>query len=118
MGKQQPENGARKMRLYEMRQRPGRCDWGIKSAPAHTEYFTSKEPAMAAFRNAKSTLVSVQLAASLQVNLIDVKTALKALDWIQLLQSDAPGHYCEKTPVDFITSRKTLVELKLKGGPQ
>jgi hypothetical protein len=44
------------------------------------------------------------------LNEVQVDTTLRILDWVRLLEADAPGPACSMTPQDRITHRVRLKE--------
>ena len=109
------------MKLYEVKQKPLAGQWpgkmpaalvsnlmtGAKTAYFETWYFTSHQVAKGHFVKTKAALKKANLSSSLELNQLEVKTTLKAAEWIQLLESDAPGMKMTLTPQDLIISSHT-----------
>lgn len=93
------------MKLYELKIE---APWepGAAMYSRRWEYFTASGAAVARVTSIKKSLNGAGLVAAL--NAVTMRTSLVAADWIKLLQSDAPGTYCELTPQDLVTSRKVL----------
>lgn len=87
------------MNVYEVQYRG-------KHQVKHTAYFSNKNDAQRYF-NVNKRDEGVSWTA---LNLCTVRTDLVLSDWIQLLESDAPGSQCSLTPQDLITHRQCLSE--------
>lgn len=91
------------MKLYEVKVKPATGHW-------RTWYRTSKGEATKIFNDQVKALKGQHQPhhALAWLNQVELKTALLAADWCQLLESDAPGPTCDLTPVDLIESRQVL----------
>ena len=99
------------MILYEV------SSYGQPAAGKHstrsTEYFTSKQAGVKWY----TALRKKGLLRWILLFKCDLTTVLKAEDWCQLLQGDAPGITCNLTPQDLITKRKLILKFEdEKGG--
>lgn len=84
------------MKLFELQVRD-------KRGTMEFEYMTNVAHLKKAFNAAVKTEPRSVFAHEIQV-----RTDLRIGDWVALLRSDAPGLFCEMTPVDLIGKRKLL----------
>jgi hypothetical protein len=94
------------MKLFELKTKLS--SWDV-------EYFTAKAPALRKYNKAVQEMKKllegtpvINRMYSVTLYEIEVHNNLLATDWCELLRSDGPGLYCEKTPQDFISVRREI----------